>query len=148
MVRRCVENENSGSDVLKLNATPSYLKPDGDDVEVQERWTPTPGCTVCESAHANKHLLRCEARRYEYRLKYRRNPPVTTHRVYHRLQGKQSQAQSDRGKQSQAQNHESSVSTHVDTSQPMDLSGMPARVRLNMKRSPFESQGDRSKQDV
>ena len=27
-VRRCVENENSGS-------TPSYLKPDGDDVEVQ-----------------------------------------------------------------------------------------------------------------
>ena len=37
-VRRCVENENenSGSDVLKLNATPSYLKPDGDDVEVRE----------------------------------------------------------------------------------------------------------------
>ena len=30
-VRRCVENENSGSDVFKLNATPSYLKPDGDD---------------------------------------------------------------------------------------------------------------------
>ena len=28
----------------------------------------------------------------------------------------------------------------------MDLSGMPARVRFNMKRSPSESQGDRSKQ--
>ena len=43
-VRRCVENENSGSDVLKLNATLSYPKPDGDDVEVRERWTPTQGC--------------------------------------------------------------------------------------------------------
>ena len=82
-VRRCVENENSGSDVIKLNATPSYLKPDGDDVEVRERWTPTPGCRACESAHANKHLVRCEARRYEYRLKCGRNPPVTTRRVYH-----------------------------------------------------------------
>ena len=30
-----------------------------------------------------KHLVRCEARRYEYRLKYGRNPPVTTHGVYH-----------------------------------------------------------------
>ena len=28
----------------------------------------------------------------------------------------------------------------------MDLSDMSARVRLNMKRSPLESQGDRSKQ--
>ena len=82
-VRRCVENENSGSDVIKLNATPSYLKPDGDDVEVRERWTPTPRCRACESAHANKHLVRCEARRYEYRLKYGRNPPVTTRRVSH-----------------------------------------------------------------
>ena len=63
-----------------------------------------------------------------------------------RLQGKQSQTQSDGGKQSQAQNRESSVSTHVDTSQPMYLSGMLARVRLNMKRSPLESQGDRPKQ--
>ena len=52
-VRRCVENENSGSDVLKLNATPSYLKPDGDDVEVRERWTLTEGCKACESAHGN-----------------------------------------------------------------------------------------------
>ena len=60
-----VENENSGSDVIKLNATPSYLKPDGDDVEVREKWTPTPGCRACESAHANKRLVRCEARRYE-----------------------------------------------------------------------------------
>ena len=82
-VRRCVESENSGSDVIMLNATLSYLKPDGDDVEVRERWTPTPGCRACESAHANKHLVRCEARRYEYRLKYGRNPPVTTRRVYH-----------------------------------------------------------------
>ena len=40
-----------------------------------------------------------------------------------RLQGKQSQAQSDGGKQSQAQNRESSVTAHVDASQPMDLSG-------------------------
>ena len=30
---RCVENENSGPDVVKLTATPSYLEPDGDDVE-------------------------------------------------------------------------------------------------------------------
>ena len=82
-VRRCVENDNSGSDVIKLSATPSYLKPDGDDVEVRERWTPTPECKACESARANKHLVRCEARRYEYRLKYRRNPLVTTRRVYH-----------------------------------------------------------------
>ena len=78
-----MENENSGSDVIKLNATPSYLKPDGDDVEVRERWTPTPEYRACESAHANKHLVRCEARRYEYRLKYGRNPSVTTRRVYH-----------------------------------------------------------------
>ena len=49
-------------------------------------------------------------------------------------------------KQSQAQNRESSVSTHVDTCQPMDLSGMPSRVRLNMKRSPLESQVDQPKQ--
>ena len=82
-VRRCVENENTGSDVIKLNATPLYLKADGHDVEVRERWTPTPGCRACESAHANKHLVRCEARRYEYRLKYGRNPPVTTRRVHH-----------------------------------------------------------------
>ena len=51
-VRRCVENENSGPDVVKLTATP-YLKPDADDVEVQERWTPTEGCKACESAHGN-----------------------------------------------------------------------------------------------
>ena len=189
-----VENENSGSDVIKLNATPSCPKPDGDNVEVQERRTPTPGCRACESAHAHKHLVRSEARRYEYRLKYGRNPLVTTRRVYHepetvpegtahgesernpvsdrerepasssqppidpaqtetthtpvkrlRLQGKQPQVQSDGGKQSQAQNRESSVTTHVP-SQPMDLSDMSARVRLNMKRSPLESQGDRSKQ--
>ena len=189
-----MENEKSGSDVIKLNAIPSYLKPDGDDVEVRERRTPTPGCRACESAHTNKHLVRCEARRYEYRLKYGRNPPVTTRGVYREpetvpegaahgeseknpvsylqrepasssqppsepaqtetthtpvkrlcLQGKQPQVQSDGGKQTQAQNRESSVTTHVP-SQPMDLSGMSARVRLNMKRSPLESQGDRSKQ--
>ena len=123
------------------------------------------------------------ASRHEYRVKNGRNPPVTTHRVYHepgetnpasdrerepasssrppsesaqaetthtpvkrlRLQGKQ-QVQSDGERQTQTQNRESSVTTHVDTSQPMDLSGMPERVRLNMKRSPFERQGDRSKQ--
>ena len=67
--RQCVENEHGGSDIIKLNATPSYLKP--------------AGCRACESAHANKHLVRCEARRYEYRLEYGRNPPVTTRRVYH-----------------------------------------------------------------
>ena len=81
--RRCVESENSGSDVTELNATLSYLKLDGDDVEIRERWTPTPECRACESAHANKYLVRCEACRYEDRLKYRRNPLVTTHRVYH-----------------------------------------------------------------
>ena len=63
-----------------------------------------------------------------------------------RWQGKQPQVQGDGGKQSQAQNRESSVSTHVDTSQPRDLSGMPGRVRLNMKRSPLESRSDRPKQ--
>ena len=73
----------TSSDVIKLNATLSYLKPDGDDVEIRERWTPTPGCRACESAHANKHLVRCQARRYEYRLKYGRNPPVTKRGVYH-----------------------------------------------------------------
>ena len=68
-LRRCVENDNSGPDVFKLAATP-FLKPDGDDVEVQERWTPTEGCNACESAHADKHLGRCEPRQYEKRLKY------------------------------------------------------------------------------
>ena len=48
-VSQSVESENSGSDVIKLNATPSCLKPGGDDVEVRERWTPTPGCRACES---------------------------------------------------------------------------------------------------
>ena len=181
------ENENSGSDAIKLNATPSYLKPDGDDVEVQERWTPTPGCRACESAHGNKHLVRCEARRYEYRLKYGRDPPVTTRGVCHepetapegarpvesepspvsdreREPAVSSQATSSasaktetahtsqtpverlrlKGKQ-HAQNRESPATTRVP-SQPMDLSEMSARVRLNMKRSPLESQGDRSKQ--
>ena len=187
-VRRCVENENSDSDVIKLNTTPSYLKSDGDGLRRQD--------AERASRHMqNKHLVRCEARRYEYRLKYARYPPVTTRRVYHepetvpegtahgesetnpvsdrerepassssqppsepaqtetthtlvkrlRLQGKQPQAQSDGGNQSQAQNRESSVTTHVP-SQPMDFSDTSARVRMNMKRSPLESQGDRSKQ--
>ena len=61
-----------------------------------------------------------------------------------RLQGKQ-QVQSDGERQTQTQNRESSVTAHVP-SQPMDLSDMSARVRLNMKRSPLESQSDRSKQ--
>ena len=52
-----------------------------------------------------------------------------------RLQGKQSQAQSDGGKQSQAQNRESSVNTHVDISQPMDLSGMPRTIEHETKSS-------------
>ena len=55
-VRRCVEKENSGSDVIKLNATPSYLKldgDDGDDVEVRERWTPTPGCSASRHMQTN-----------------------------------------------------------------------------------------------
>ena len=71
----------------------------------------------------------------------------TTHTLVKRLrlQGKQPQVQSDGGKQSQAQNRESSVTAHVP-SQPMDLSDMSARVRVNMKRSPLESQGDRSEQ--
>ena len=85
-VRRCVENENSGPDVVKLTATLSYFKRDGEDVEVQERWTPTEGCKACESAHGNKHVVRCEARQYEYRLKYGRNPLVTTRRVYRELE--------------------------------------------------------------
>ena len=45
------------------------------------------------------------------------------------------------------QNRESSESTQVP-SQTMDLSEVPAGVRLNMKRSPLESQGDRSKQET
>ena len=71
----------------------------------------------------------------------------TTHTPVKRLRllGKQPQVQSDGGKQSQARNRESSVTTHFP-SQPMDLSDMSARVRLNMERSRIESQGDRSKQ--
>ena len=33
-LRRCMENENSGLDVVKLTATHSYIKPESDDVEV------------------------------------------------------------------------------------------------------------------
>ena len=36
-VRRCVEHENSGPDVVRLASTPSYLKPDSDDVAVQKK---------------------------------------------------------------------------------------------------------------
>ena len=63
--RTVVQTSSSSMHLLRIS------KPDGDDVEVRERWTPTPGCRACESAHANKHLVRCEARRYEYRLKIR-----------------------------------------------------------------------------
>ena len=71
----------------------------------------------------------------------------TTHTTVKRLrlQRKQPQVQSDGQRQTQTQNRQSSVTTHVP-SQPMDLSDMSARVRMNMKRSPLESQGDRSKQ--
>ena len=55
------------------------------------------------------------------------------------------QVQSHGERQTRTQNCKNSLTTHVP-SQPMDLSDMSARVRLNMKRSPFESQGDRSKQ--
>ena len=49
-VRRCVDNEDNGQDVCKLTTTPSYLKPDAnDDVDVQEKWTPTDDCKACES---------------------------------------------------------------------------------------------------
>ena len=51
-VRRCVENENSGSDVIKLNATPSYFKPDGDDVEVRER----DGLRRQDAERASRHM--------------------------------------------------------------------------------------------
>ena len=54
--------------------------------EVRERWAPTQGCKACESAHGNMHLVRCGARRHEYRLKYGRHPLVTTRRVYHELE--------------------------------------------------------------
>ena len=80
------KNENSGPDVVKLTPTLSYLKSAGDDVEVQERWIPTPGCKACESAHGIKHVARCDPRRHEYRLRYGRNPLVTTRRVYHELE--------------------------------------------------------------
>ena len=49
------------------------------------------------------------------------------------------------GGEEHVQNRESSESTRVP-SQPMDLSDMPPRVRVNMKRSLFESQDDRKKQ--
>ena len=80
---------------MKLTATHSYLKPGGDDVEVQEKWTSTEGCIACESAHGS----RCEARRYESRLKCRRGPPVTTRRVYHDTERSQSNPVSDRDKE-------------------------------------------------
>ena len=162
-----------------------------DDVEVRERWTPTPGCRACESAHANKHLVRCEARGYEYRLKYGRNPPATTAREYHESEivpegqhmvrakrilclilkeshhchpnhrvnlhrprhhahtcetiafcKENHKFQSDGGRQTQSQNPESSVTTHVP-SQFLELSDMSARVRVNMKQRPLESQKQR-----
>ena len=76
-VRRCVENENSSTDVIKLIATPSNRKLDAsDDVGVHEKWTPTEGCMACQSAHRNRHVVRCDARRSEYRLKFKRNPHV------------------------------------------------------------------------
>ena len=57
--RLCVDNENSGKDVIKLIATLVYLKLDGsDDVDVQDKWTPTDGCKACESAHGNKNVVR------------------------------------------------------------------------------------------
>ena len=37
---------------------------------------------ACESPHGNIHVVPCEARRCEYRLKYGRHPPVTKRRVY------------------------------------------------------------------
>ena len=40
-----------------------------------------------DSDAGNKHLVRCEARRYEYRPKYGRNPLVATRRVYHEPDG-------------------------------------------------------------
>ena len=49
------------------------------------------------------------------------------------------------GGQHHVQKRESSESAHVP-SRPMNLSDMPARVRVNMKRSPLESQDDRVKQ--
>ena len=49
----------------------------------RERCTPTEGCKASKSVHKNKHLVRCEARRYEYRLKHGRNPHVTTRQVNH-----------------------------------------------------------------
>ena len=82
-VGQCVENENGGPEIVKLTAAPSYLRPDGDDVGVQKRWTPEEGCKACDSAHGNKHAVRCEARRHEYRLKCGRNTPVMTRRASH-----------------------------------------------------------------
>ena len=82
-VRRCVEDEDSGPDVVKLPAKHSYLKSDSDDVETQQRWTPTEGCNARESTHGNKHAMRCAAHRYEYSLKYGRDPPATPRRVRH-----------------------------------------------------------------
>ena len=78
--RRCVENENSGPDVVKLAATPTDRKPDGDDVEAREMVFDGRMQSVRVSTHT--HLVRCEARRYEHRQKYGRNP-VTTRRVHH-----------------------------------------------------------------
>ena len=51
-VPRCLENENSGSDVMKLNATPSYLKPHGNDVEVRER----DGLRRQDAERASRHM--------------------------------------------------------------------------------------------
>ena len=63
IVRRCVEKENSGPDVIKLIATLSYLKPDTGDMDVQGKWTPIEGCKACETEHGNEHIVRCEAHR-------------------------------------------------------------------------------------
>ena len=44
------------------------------------------------------------------------------------------------------ESHESPATLLPSSSQPTDLSDAPARVRLNMKRSPLESHSERPKQ--
>ena len=149
-VRRCVANENSSSDVLKLSATPSSLKPDGDDVGVRERWTPTPGCKACESAQGNKHLVRCEARRYEYRLKYGRNPLVTTRRVYHEPEAvPEGTAQGERVTNPVSDREKEPASSYQSPSEPAqtETTHTPVkRLRLQGKRSQVQVGGGQQTQ--
>ena len=79
-VRRCVEMRTV------VQTFSNSLRPDaGDDVELQD--------SDADVGRGNKHIVRCEARGYEYRPEFGRNPPSTRRRVYHEVNLEESQCQ-------------------------------------------------------